>query len=153
MNLLRSNSRHPGWPLNVGPLRVPAGLIRLRAVRMRDGAQWSRIRMADRAHLEPWEPSGEGEWTVRHAAGAWPALCSGLRSEARKGRMLPSQMYPQITWQFEHTLTLRLNGDSWRDQILRVTLDGVAERGFHLIHAAFYGELLGFIARHSAETV
>jgi hypothetical protein len=71
----------------------------------------------------------------------------------REGRMLPSQMYPQITWQFEHTLALRLNGDSWRDQILRVTLDGVAERGFHLIHAALYGELLGFIARHSAETV
>lgn len=67
--------------------------------------------------------------------------------------MLPSQMYPQITWQFEHTLALRLNGDSWRDQILRVTLDGVAERGFHLIHAALYGELLGFITRHSAETV
>lgn len=54
---------------------------------------------------------------------------------------------------FEHTLALRLNGDSWRDQILRVTLDGVAERGFHLIHAALYGELLGFITRHSAETV
>ena len=71
----------------------------------------------------------------------------------REGRMLPSQMYPQITWQFEHTLALRLNGDSWRDQILRVTLDGVAERGFHLIHAALYGELLRFIARHSAETV
>ena len=71
----------------------------------------------------------------------------------REGRMLPSQMYPQITWQFEHTLALRLNGDSWRDQILRVTLDGVAERGFHLIHAALYGELLGFITRHSAETV
>src|SRR6516162_3639629 len=53
----------------------------------------------------------------------------------RKGRMLPSQMYPQITWQFEHTLTLRLNGDSWRDEILSVTLDGVAARGFHLIHA------------------
>jgi hypothetical protein len=71
----------------------------------------------------------------------------------REGRMLPSQMYPQITWQFEHTLALRFNGDAWRDQILRVTLDGVAERGFHLIHAALYGELLGFITRHSAETV
>ena len=52
--------------MDVGPLRVPAGLIRLRAVRMRDGAQWSRIRLADRAHLEPWEPSAEGDWTIRH---------------------------------------------------------------------------------------
>ncbi len=88
-NLLRSNSRHPGWPQDVGPLRVPAGVVRLRAVRMRDGAVWSRIRLADRAHLEPWEPSGEGDWTIRHSIAAWPALCSGLRSEARKGRMLP----------------------------------------------------------------
>ena len=42
----------------------------------------------------------------------------------REGCMLPSQMYPQITWQFEYTLLLRLDGNSWRDQILRVTLDG-----------------------------
>jgi len=89
VNLLRSNSRHPGWPLDVGPLRVPSGVVRLRAVRMRDGAQWSRIRLADRAHLEPWEPSAEGDWTMRHTVSAWPALCSGLRAEARKGRMLP----------------------------------------------------------------
>jgi hypothetical protein len=66
----------------------------------------------------------------------------------RDGRRLPLQMYPQITWIFEHSLTLRLDGNSWRDQILRVTLDGVAERGFHLIHAALYGELLGFITQH-----
>jgi ribosomal-protein-alanine N-acetyltransferase len=89
VNLLRTNSRHPGWPQDVGPLRVPAGVVRLRAVRMRDGAQWSRIRLADRAHLEPWEPSTDGDWTIRHTVAAWPALCSGLRAEARKGRMLP----------------------------------------------------------------
>ena len=75
--------------MDVGPLRVAAGVVRLRAVRMRDGVQWSRIRLADRAHLEPWEPSAEGDWATRHAVSAWPALCSGLRSEARKGRMLP----------------------------------------------------------------
>ena len=89
MNLLRSNARHPGWPSDVGPLRVPAGLVRLRAVRMRDGAQGSRIRLAEREHLEPWEPSTDGDWMIRHTVAAWPALCSGLRSEARKGRMLP----------------------------------------------------------------
>lgn len=89
MNLFRSNFRHPGWPLELGPLLVPAGMIRLRAVRMRDGAQWSRTRLADRAYLEPWEPTGDGDWTARHAVSAWPALCSGLRAEARNGRMLP----------------------------------------------------------------
>ncbi|UKN41580.1 GNAT family N-acetyltransferase [Mycobacterium lepromatosis] len=89
MNLLRTNARHPGWPSNVGPLRVPAGVIRLRAVRLRDGAQWSHIRLADRAYLEPWEPSKDGDWAVRHSVAAWQVLCSNLRSEARKGRMLP----------------------------------------------------------------
>ncbi|MDT5113858.1 MAG: [ribosomal protein S5]-alanine N-acetyltransferase [Mycobacterium sp.] len=89
MNLWRSTSAHPGWPKSVGPIRVPAGMVRLRPVRMRDGGQWSRIRLADRAHLEPWEPVAEVNWEVRHAVSAWPSMCSGLRAEARRGRMLP----------------------------------------------------------------
>ena len=47
------------------------------------------MRLTDRAHLEPWEPVGEVDWTARHALSSWPALCSGLRAEARRGRMLP----------------------------------------------------------------
>jgi [ribosomal protein S5]-alanine N-acetyltransferase len=89
VNLLRSSSQHPGWPMVAGPLQVPAGVIRLRPVRMRDGAHWSRIRLADCAHLQPWEPSIDTDWTVRHTISSWPAVCSSLRSEARKGRMLP----------------------------------------------------------------
>jgi ribosomal-protein-alanine N-acetyltransferase len=89
VNLWRNSSLHPGWPAQVGPLRVGAGVIRLRPVRMRDAALWSRIRMADRRHLEPWEPTAEVDWAVRHAVSSWPAVCSGLRAEARKGRMLP----------------------------------------------------------------
>lgn len=73
----------------VGPLRVAAGVVRLRPVRMRDAAQWSRIRLGDRDHLQPWEPSADTEWEVRHTISSWPPLCSGLRAEARKGRMLP----------------------------------------------------------------
>jgi ribosomal-protein-alanine N-acetyltransferase len=88
MNLWRSSSIHPGWPQPAGPLRVPGGVVRLRPVRLRDGPQWSRIRLADRAHLEPWEPTTGQDWEVRHAITAWPSVCSGLRSEARKGRML-----------------------------------------------------------------
>jgi ribosomal-protein-alanine N-acetyltransferase len=56
---------------------------------MRDAAQWSRARLAERHYLEPWEPSGELDWTVRHAVSAWPTMCTGLRAEARRGRMLP----------------------------------------------------------------
>ena len=59
------------------------------SVRMRDAAQWSRIRLADRSHLEPWEPSTDTDCNTRHTVSSWPAVCSSLRSEARKGRMLP----------------------------------------------------------------
>jgi hypothetical protein len=68
----------------------------------------------------------------------------------RKGRMLPSQIYPQISWRFEQALTLRLDGNSSRDKILRATLEGVAKCGFYLIHAAIYGELLGFTMQGGA---
>ncbi|MET0900672.1 MAG: GNAT family protein [Mycobacterium sp.] len=89
MNIWRSSSLHPGWPLAVGPLRVRAGVVRLRPVRMRDAAQWSKIRIADRDFLEPWEPTAELDWNARHAISMWPSVCSGLRAEARRGRMLP----------------------------------------------------------------
>ena len=71
----------------------------------------------------------------------------------RKGCMLPSQIYPQISWRFEQTLTLRFDGNSSRDKILRATLDGVAKHGFHLIHAAIFGELLGFTTQDAGTTL
>ena len=104
MNLLGARSQHPGWPQPVGPLRVPAGIVRLRPVRLRDAAAWSRIRLADRAHLEPWEPSADVDWEVRHAVSSWLAVCSGLRSEARKGRMLPYVI--ELDGQFAGQLTI-----------------------------------------------
>ncbi|MGH3594955.1 MAG: GNAT family N-acetyltransferase, partial [Mycobacterium sp.] len=104
MNLWRSSSQHPGWPMVVGPLRVSAGVIRLRPVRMRDAAAWSRIRLVDRAHLEPWEPSTEADWTVRHTISSWPTVCASLRSEARKGRMLPYAI--ELEGQFCGQLTI-----------------------------------------------
>jgi len=88
----------------VGPLRVPGGLVRLRPVRLRDAAHWSQIRLADRAHLEPWEPVTDVNWEVRHAISSWPAVCSGLRSEARKGRMLPYVI--DVDGQFSGQLTI-----------------------------------------------
>lgn len=87
-----------------GPLRVPAGVVRLRPVRLRDAAQWSRIRLADRAHLEPWEPVTGVDWQLRHAFSSWPSVCSTLRSEARKGRMLPYVI--EVDGQFAGQLTI-----------------------------------------------
>lgn len=101
---MRSSSAHPGWPTPVGPLRVAAGIVRLRPVRLRDAAQWSRIRLADRSHLEPWEPATGVDWQQRHALSSWPSVCSSLRSEARKGRMLPYAI--EVDGEFSGQLTI-----------------------------------------------
>lgn len=82
-------SRHPGWPARPGPLTVRAGEVRLRPVRWRDAGAWSEIRTRDEAQLRPWEPSGSGSWRGRHGTASWPSLCSGLRSAARRGTLLP----------------------------------------------------------------
>lgn len=76
----------------------------MRPVRLRDGAQWSRLRLAERAHLEPWEPSSEVSWEARHTISSWPAVCSGLRGEARRGRMLPFVI--ELDGQFAGQLTI-----------------------------------------------
>lgn len=82
-------SSHPGWPAQLGSLRVAAGVVSLRPIRLRDGSVWSRTRTRDRDHLQPWEPTGTGPWEARHHASNWPGLWSTLKSEARKGHMIP----------------------------------------------------------------
>jgi ribosomal-protein-alanine N-acetyltransferase len=89
VSFFRNSSVHPGWPATVGPIRVDGGILRLRPVRMRDAAQWSRIRLAGREQLEPWEPTTDTDWVRRQTVSSWPSVCSGLRGEARRGRMLP----------------------------------------------------------------
>ena len=68
---------------------MAGGAVQLRPVRMRDAAQWSKTRLADRAQLERWEPTTDVDWVRRQTISSWPSVCSGLRAEARKGRMLP----------------------------------------------------------------
>ena len=104
MSLWGGGAAHPGWPIPIGPLRVPAGYVRLRPVRMRDAVQWSRTRVSERDKLEPWEPTAELDWTARHTVSAWPATYSGLRAEARKGRMLPYVI--EVDGQFCGQLTI-----------------------------------------------
>lgn len=82
-------SSHPGWPARLGPIRVPAGRVGLRAMRLSDAAAWSRIRLGNQEHLQPWEPTGRGPWEQRNHLSNWPPLWSSLKSEARKGRMVP----------------------------------------------------------------
>lgn len=83
------DSRHPGWPARLGPLKVVAGEIGLRPVRLRDGSTWSRLRLRDEDYLRIWEPEAEGTWAERFAPMAWPVLCGGLRATARRGQALP----------------------------------------------------------------
>ncbi|OJZ63134.1 GNAT family N-acetyltransferase [Mycolicibacterium diernhoferi] len=104
MSRWRTSPAHPGWPVPVGPIRMPGGMVGLRPVRLRDGPQWSRLRLADREHLEPWEPSSEATWEMRHALSSWPTVCSGLRGEARRGRMLP--LVIEVDGQFAGQITI-----------------------------------------------
>jgi ribosomal-protein-alanine N-acetyltransferase len=104
VNLWRNSSLHPGWPLTAGPLRVAAGVVRLRPVRLRDATHWSRSRIADRQFLEPWEPGTDMDWDVRHAISSWPSVCSSMRGEARHGRMLPYVI--EVDGQYRGQLTI-----------------------------------------------
>ncbi|MFC9893591.1 GNAT family N-acetyltransferase [Nocardia sp. NPDC127579] len=88
MNVFRA-TQHPGWPARLGPVRCAAGTVTLRPVRLRDAAAWSRIRLRDRAYLEPWEPTGRGAWEARNHPSNWPPLWSSLKAEARRGAMVP----------------------------------------------------------------
>lgn len=81
--------RHPGWPAQLGALRVGAGVVALRPVRLRDGTDWSSIRVRDQAHLAPWEPTMPGTWVQRHSSAEWPGRWLLLRSAARRGTALP----------------------------------------------------------------
>lgn len=83
------SGRHPGWPARLGPLRVRAGLVALRPVRLRDGAAWSAIRIRSERHLKPWEPTTPGSWALRNATGEWPGRWLQMRAIARRGAALP----------------------------------------------------------------
>lgn len=81
--------RSPGWPARSDALRVRAGVVALRPVRLSDGRVWRRIRLADREYLERWEPVAPGSWEDRHNLLSWMTQWAGLRSLGRRGYCLP----------------------------------------------------------------
>ena len=85
----RPIGRHPGWPAKLPSLRVRAGVVALRPVRLRDGGPWSAIRIRDEAHLSPWEPTLPGTWIQRNSSIEWPGRWLQLRGAARRGAALP----------------------------------------------------------------
>jgi [ribosomal protein S5]-alanine N-acetyltransferase len=85
----RPGGRHPGWPARLRELTVPAGTVALRPVRLRDGREWSRIRLRDEAYLTPWEPAPPGPWADQNSSVEWPGRWAALRSMGRHGTALP----------------------------------------------------------------
>lgn len=85
----RPVGRHPGWPATLGPLRVPAGVVLVRPVWLRDGSAWSAIRTRDERYLTPWEPTLPGSWMERNAPTEWPGRWFQLRGAGRRGAALP----------------------------------------------------------------
>ncbi|WP_010542313.1 GNAT family N-acetyltransferase [Dietzia alimentaria] len=80
----------PGWPIKAGPIRVRAGVVTLRPVSRRDARDWSALRLGERDHLEPWEPTVDGEWRDNNTPRAWSGIHSQLRRYARVGASLPA---------------------------------------------------------------
>ncbi|MBB5910503.1 GNAT family N-acetyltransferase [Actinoalloteichus hymeniacidonis] len=80
---------HPGWPARLSGLVVPAGTVTLRTPRLWDGPEWSQIRLAERDHLETWEPSAPEGWEQRNTLLSWPGQWGAMRRLARHGSTLP----------------------------------------------------------------
>ncbi|WP_067806364.1 GNAT family N-acetyltransferase [Nocardia beijingensis] len=68
-----------------GPLGTA---VRLRPPRFDDYAEWRRIRLRDRAIIEPYWVSSEQDWPARHTARHWVRECLDNRADARAGRRM-----------------------------------------------------------------
>jgi hypothetical protein len=65
-----------------------------------------------------------------------------------KGHFLPSRIYPLVRWRLDQRVTLRLDRNSPRRDIVKTMLDTIVKHGFQLAHAAVDSELLAFTAQH-----
>ena len=65
-----------------------------------------------------------------------------------KGHFLPSRIYPLVRWRLDQRVTLRLDRNSPRRNIVKTMLDAIVKHGFQLTHAAVDPELLAFTAQY-----
>jgi [ribosomal protein S5]-alanine N-acetyltransferase len=77
-------SLHPGWPA-----RLAWGPVELTALRRRDAAEWSRLRMANEDWLRPWEPSSPIPWHLRHSPASYRVMRRAVARRARLGTSVP----------------------------------------------------------------
>jgi [ribosomal protein S5]-alanine N-acetyltransferase len=79
-----ANTLQPGWPA-----QLRDGPVLLRPYRRRDAAQWSAVRLANRAWLAPWEPTLLGPWEEFNSRQAYRWVYRDLRRAARDGTAMP----------------------------------------------------------------
>ncbi len=82
-------ARHPGWPAQLGPVRVQGGAVELRPLSRSDGERWRGIRTRDEASIAPWDATSSLTWEQRHTKAQWHSHRSLLTAAARRGEVLP----------------------------------------------------------------
>ncbi|MFD3507868.1 GNAT family N-acetyltransferase [Nocardia sp. NPDC058666] len=70
----------------IGPVRLHGATVLLRPPRFDDYAQWRRIRLRDRAMLEPYWFSSPLSWEQRHTPASWVHECLSAAAESAAGR-------------------------------------------------------------------
>jgi ribosomal-protein-alanine N-acetyltransferase len=75
---------HPGWPA-----QLSYGSVQLHPLRLRDAAEWSRLRLANADWLAPWEPTSSVPWAPRHAPASYRTMRRMVARRARLGLTVP----------------------------------------------------------------
>jgi hypothetical protein len=70
-----------------------------------------------------------------------------------EGHLLPSRIYPLVSWRLDGRLTLWLDRNSPRRDIVKAMLNAIVKDGFQLAHAAVDTELFSFTAQYYAEDI
>ena len=90
----------------------------MRPVRVRDAKSWSDLRIRNQNSLLPWEPTGVGSWADRHQPASWPPLYAILKSEAKRGTILPFVIELDGAYVGQLTVCLLYTSPSPRDGLL-----------------------------------